>query len=185
MLDCAQILTNSSEPAGVLITATKSKTVLRLKSWELEQGGGHRVKLAGRELPLQVGAILPGVTRILCTGRREWLLISAKETTETLRARMRDDLEVHGLSLVDLSDGTAGLELGGAASRELLSKGCGLDFHPSVFPPGRCARTRFAQIPVIVECLDESFRFQLLVARSYQAYLHAWMIDAAAEFEAT
>jgi sarcosine oxidase subunit gamma len=72
----------------------------------------------------------------------------------------------------------------GSAARELLSKGCGLDLHPESFPAGHCARARFAQIPVVIECLEEPPRFEMTVARSYLQYLQSWLEDAAVEFEA-
>jgi sarcosine oxidase subunit gamma len=65
----------------------------------------------------------------------------------------------------------------------LLSKGCGLDLHPRSFPAGRCARTRFAQIPVVLDCPDEDSRFDMYAGRSYRQYLHEWLLDAAVEFE--
>jgi sarcosine oxidase subunit gamma len=68
-------------------------------------------------------------------------------------------------------------------ARELLSKGCGLDLHPRFFAPDQCARTRFAQIPVVIDCLNGPSRFELYVARSHLSYLHSWLVDAAAEFD--
>jgi hypothetical protein len=41
---------------------------------------------------------------------------------------------------------------------------------------------RFAQIPVIIDCLDEPPRFELTVARSYLQYLRFWLTYAAVEF---
>jgi sarcosine oxidase subunit gamma len=65
----------------------------------------------------------------------------------------------------------------------VLSKSCGLDFHPRRFALGHCARTRFAQIPVLIDCVDALPRFELYVQKSYSHYLEDWLIDAALEFE--
>jgi sarcosine oxidase subunit gamma len=66
--------------------------------------------------------------------------------------------------------------------RDLLAKGCALDLHPPLFPPGRSARTRFAGMPVIVRCTGTS-TFDLLVSQSYADYLLSWLDDAELEFK--
>src|SRR4051812_8511189 len=140
---------------GEMRVAPHKINSLRLKSWLPEHTqGGKPVVLAGQELPSQVGGILQGPMRVLCLGPGDWLIVSHEHTGSSMRAHFAPDLSEQGLALVDLTDGLAALEVSGSAAREVLSKGCGLDFHPRSFPPGRCARTRFAQIPVVIECLD-------------------------------
>lgn len=169
---------------GIEIVTGGDQTVQRLTSWLPEyRNGGAPVVLAGRILPNEVGATLAGSMGVLCIGPGDWLVVSRGYTDPAVRQEIEPDAQKEGLVLVDLSDGLAGLGLRGSATRELLSKGCGLDLHPGNFPAGRCARTRFAQIPVVVACLDEDFRFELYVGRSYLQYLHDWLTDAAVEFE--
>ena len=175
-----------TDTPGVKVMAVSGRTSLRLKSWLPEHTKGARaVTLGGRALPSQVGATLSGPTQVLCVGPGEWLLVSQEREAPSLRESLEPDLSAQGLVCVDLTDGLAVLEVRGAAVREILSKGCGLDFHPHSFPAGRCARTRFAQIPLVVACFDEPPRFELYVARSYFHYLHSWLTDAAAEFATT
>lgn len=174
----------STIAAAVEITPVSGRTMLRLKSWWREYLGGKPVMLAGQQLPSQVGEILSvsGPARVSSIGPGEWLIVSPVHPGASLREAIEHGLSEQGLVLVDLSDGLATAEIRGFAAREVLSKGCGLDFHPRSFPAGRCARTRFAQIPLVVECLEEPIRFELTVARSHFHYLHAWLIDAAEEF---
>ena len=167
------------DPAVIQISPVSGRSVLRLRSWLPEfSRGGKPVILDGRELPAQVGEILPGQVRALCVSPGEWLLVS---TESDWPQPLRPEESTQGLVLVDLTDGLAIIDVRGSAAREILCKGCGLDLHPRSFPAGRCARTRFAQIPVVVECLGPS-RFELYVARSYLHYLHSWLEDAAVEF---
>lgn len=162
------------ERAVIHVTAVSGRTLLRLKSWLPEHVSGEKsVLLAGQQLPSQVGAISSIPVRALCLGPGEWLIVQHEHAVVF-------DVPAQGLALVDLSDGVASLEVSGSAVREVLSKGCGLDLHPRSFPPGRCARTRLAQIPLVIECLEQS-RFELHVARSYRHYLHSWFTDAAAD----
>jgi sarcosine oxidase, subunit gamma len=181
MPEGAQIRALPSKTSDAQITAMSARAVLRLKSWLPEHSSGAQpVMLAGGELPSQVGATVSGPLRILCVGPGEWLIVSHERRASKLREDIESDLTRYGLALVELTHGLAGLEVRGCDAREVLSKGCGLDFHPRAFRVGRCARTRFAQIPVVIDCLDESPRFELYVARSYFHYMHSWITAAAA-----
>jgi sarcosine oxidase subunit gamma len=183
MPEPAAIRTVRNRNDGVQIAVVGGRAVLRLKSWLPEYTpGGKPVMIAGQELPSQAGAVMSGPMHVLCVGPGEWVIIAPEEQGTRLRQRIAPDLIKFGLVLVDLSVGLAALAVQGAIARELLSKGCGLDLHPRSFPAGHCARTRFAQVPAIIECLDGSPRFDLYVARSYFQYLHSWLLDAAAEF---
>jgi sarcosine oxidase subunit gamma len=84
-----------------------------------------------------------------------------------------------GIAAVNLSQRLAVLRLKGPATQAVLAKGCGLDLHPRHFPVGRCARTRFAQLPIVVDCIDATPQFDLYVGRSYLPYLISWLNDAA------
>jgi heterotetrameric sarcosine oxidase gamma subunit len=161
------------------IGAIACKAVLSVKSWILAPDKApRRVVLGGQELPSQVGAVLPGPIRALCLGPDEWLIMSQDYTAAAVRLRLGS--EAQDLVMVDMTDGLAGLSIQGSAARDMLSQGCGLDFHPDVFPADSCARTRFAQIPVVIQRLAESNRFELYCGRSYLQYLRAWLTDASA-----
>ena len=158
------------------------RTVLRLKSWTPVHTPGGPAMFGARELPSQVGSTLQGAMRILCTAPGEWLLVSPGNPASDLRELIEADSSRQGMALVELTSGLEVLDVGGVSVRQVLSKGCGLDFHPRRFPCGRCARTRFAQIPVLLDCIEELDRFELYVARSYAQYLKDWLLDAAVEF---
>jgi sarcosine oxidase subunit gamma len=145
--------------------------------------GRRAVVLGGRAFPSQTGETVPGRTRVLCLGPGEWLIVSDVLSASAEREHIQEETQQQGLALVDVTDGLAVLRIQGPAAREVLAKGCGLDLHARAFRAGQCARTRFAQIPVIVDCLGEPPRFELYVARSYLSYLQSWLIDAAGEFE--
>ena len=184
MPEGTQMRSMPNNTSVVQIAAMTFRTSLRLKSWLPEVTNGEKpVVLAGRQLPLQVGATLPGPPRVLCVGPGEWLVVSYPRQALELREDIDPDLSRQGVVLVDLTHGLAGLDVRGSAAREVLSKGSGLDFHPRSFPVDRCARTRLAQIPVVIDCLDAPPRFELYVARSYFKYLQSWVFDAACEFE--
>jgi heterotetrameric sarcosine oxidase gamma subunit len=65
----------------------------------------------------------------------------------------------------------------------MLSKVCALDFERPAFAAGQCARTRFAQIQLIIDCIEDPGTFDLYVGRSCLRYLIDWLDDAAIEFK--
>lgn len=173
--------TGAVSGTAIQITPLSGRTVLRLKCWLAGSvTGGKPVALAGQVLPSQVGETVSESAHVLCVGPGDWLIVS-DEPASGVRERVGSDVAQQGIAIVELTDGLASVELRGPGVREVLSKGCALDWHPRHFPAGRCARTRFAQVPVVIECLDDSPRFELTVARSYFRYLHAWLTDAATE----
>jgi sarcosine oxidase, subunit gamma len=161
------------------ITTVTGRTLLRLSSWLPSASFSGPVVWEGRALPLRAGHVLNGEPRALCTAPQEWLLVFPTTDVTGLRQAVESDLSRQSLALVDLTSGLRVLELRGSAARDILSKSCGLDFDPRAFGAGQCARTRFANIPVLIDCTQPTDVFELYVARSYCAYLQSWLEDAA------
>jgi sarcosine oxidase subunit gamma len=129
-----------------------------------------------------VGAIHVDGFRILTLAPGEWLLVSDAQSPSAIHQQLAAGLATQGAVLVDVTDGLGALKVRGPLARDVLSKGCGLDFHSSAFPVGRCARTRFAQMSAIIEHVDAAPSFHIYVARSHLRYLADWLADAAVEF---
>ena len=96
----------------------------------------------------------------------EWLVLGGREE-EYRDAR----------AAVDVSANRVGFALAGPGAADVLARGCSLDLHPSVFPPGRCAQTLLARAQVILLRRTEH-TFHLLVRPSFAPYLRAWLEDA-------
>ena len=69
------------------------------------------------------------------------------------------------------------LRLHGVGSRNLLSRGCGLNFSESAFPPGHCSKTRFAHLPLLIHRPEQSGCFELYIDRSHAGALWAWLVS--------
>lgn len=182
--------------ARVQIAALSSRNYLRLKSWMSAQNRGAAVvEFAGVALPTSIGSTgaigsagqadsiaargADTPVRILCLAPDEWLVVG--DAAGSLEAHARawsQGRATAGLAVVNMTDGIAALRIEGREARHVLSKGCGLDFHPRAFAPGTCARSLFAKTALVVDCVGPE-RFDLYIGRSYRAYLHAWLIDAA------
>lgn len=139
--------------------------------------------LAGIPLPLTANRVATAAgLRVLWLGPDEWLVIAEGDAPDLL-PRLERAVTGRRAAVSDLSSSRAIIEIGGDGARDLLAAGCGLDLHPRVFGPGQCAQTLLARVPVILDQLDDSPRYRLLVRLSYGRWLVDWMIDAVAGIE--
>jgi heterotetrameric sarcosine oxidase gamma subunit len=165
--------------SSVHVDELPSRTVLHLTSFDPEVfRGGQPRRFGSHELPGRVGLVRPGSPRILCLAPAEWWLVSSKSSNDENLAPALAALVGETWVLTDVSAGFSVLEVSGPEVRRVLNQGCSLDLDPQVFGPGSCARTRFAQIPVVIDLVKFPDRFELYVARSLSAYLKNWLEDA-------
>lgn len=116
-------------------------------------------------------------------GPDEWLLVAPEGEAEVVEATVREACrELAWLSVVDVSHNYATFLVSGFNSRELLSKGCALDIHPSVFGAGVCAQTLLAKTRVLLRAMDEGRVIELWVRNSFARYTAQWLLDASVEF---
>jgi sarcosine oxidase subunit gamma len=107
---------------------------------------------------------------VLWLGPDEWLVLGGTEADFPDAA-----------AAVDVSANRVVFELAGSAARDVLSHGCSVDLHPSVFGPGRCAQTLLARAQVILQQTDDE-TFRIFVRPSFAPYVCAWLEDAMAEY---
>jgi sarcosine oxidase subunit gamma len=135
--------------------------------------------LAGIPLPLAANRVTAtGALRVLWLGPDEWL-ITADGDSPDLLPRIERAVTGRRAALNDLSASRAVIEIAGAGARDLLAAGCGLDLHPRVFGPGRCAQTLLARVAVILDQIDPTPRYRVFIRRSYERWLIDWLIDTA------
>jgi len=128
----------------------------------------------GLPWPERVNDLCAQGSLIAARHRPEEVLLSAP-TAAPLQALARALDEAGDAFAVDLSDGTAALELDGRWMGEGLSH----LVDPSALPgPGRASRCRFIDVPVLLWRVDEK-RLWLLADRSLSPYLAQWLSHAA------
>lgn len=156
------------------------RAVLRLTSCLPQSMRQERpVRLLNTALPVSVGmTCLLDEVRLLCISPGEWLMTSLSKSGIAIRDTIAKDLRAQNVEFADLSAGHAVIEVAGPSVRDVLSKGCGIDLHPRTLFAGRCVRTRFAQIPLVIDCVQDPDRFELYAGRSYTHYLKDWLLDA-------
>lgn len=106
-----------------------------------------------------------------------WLIQSDQsgdDTTAMLRSACAD----LPCAVTDLSDALETIALEGPDATAVMARGCGLDLRAGSFGSQACARTRLAQLPVLVR-RTASARCELVVDRSAAQYFEDWLRDAA------
>ena len=125
--------------------------------------------------PLEVAGSDP---RSLWFGPDRWLLVSdtrsATEIIDLCNQALGDVLH----NAVDYSSGLAVSRLSGPGASRLLATGAGIDLRPHRFPVGSCARTRLAQVAVVIVAEAEEI-YDVYVDRSYEVYLADWLAESA------
>ena len=158
---------------------------VRVQTWAAGAPAPSLVQEAiGVAWPQKTGTVASGRVDVICVGPAEWLVLTAKPDAALWMERLGALFQGSAYRATDMSQALLHVQVEGPQVRDLLAKGCALDLHPSLFPPGRSARTRFASMPVIVRCIRHS-SFELIVTLSYADYLMSWIEDSELEFETT
>lgn len=184
------------QQAGVAPEPIESKTlslrevtdmaVLRLHSLEDAPTLASRLSEAGVVLPQKTNAVGGENPTALCLRPGEWLLLGESGTAAQLRERISARLDPSLTILHDLSDGLGVFRLAGVASPWLLGKLSGLDFLAGVSAGRHAARTRMADIAVVLHFHPEADgppRFDLVFDRSLAKHLWDVLTDAAPHAE--
>ena len=74
------------------------------------------------------------------------------------------------------------MRINGPRVRDVLAKGCTLDFHPAEFEVGACAQSGLAKANILIGLIDEKPVFEIVVRRSFAEYLVLWLEHAATEY---
>jgi sarcosine oxidase subunit gamma len=135
----------------------------------------------GYALPVEANTTVGnGVSRACWLGPDEWLILCEYGQKAELLKRLNDTLSGQAYAATDITDARAVLRLAGSCARPVLAKGCPLDLHPRGFGPGKVAQSVLAKAQVMILPVEDGY--DLFVARSFAAYIWAWLIDAGAEY---
>jgi sarcosine oxidase subunit gamma len=135
-----------------------------------------------QELPLLANTVSIGSHQVFWLGPEEWLIITPLEGMGDLQDRLRETLSGQNASVNDLSGGQITLRLSGPRVRDVLAKGCTLDFHPRGFNVGTCAQSGLAKANVLIGMVDDQPMYEIIVRRSFAEYLVLWLRHSAREY---
>jgi sarcosine oxidase subunit gamma len=159
-----------------------SCSIFRVQTWDSAALAPSAVtEVLGGAWPQKTGTFAGGGVDTICVGPTDWLVLAADLDPIPLLRRLDALFQGSTFRATNVSQTLIRVQIEGSEVRDLLAKGCALDLDPRHFPPGRSARTRFADMPVIVRCIGQS-TFECIVALSYTDYFLSWLGDAALEF---
>ena len=140
-------------------------------------------QVLGLQLPLTPNTTTAGGDLLaIWLGPDEWLLLTEHHQSDSLVTNLQAALTGHFASVVDTSAGQTVIRLSGPSALDVLARGCALDLHPSVFPPGACAQTLLARAQALLIAVDATPTFDIIVRRSFTPYVAAWLKDSAHQF---
>lgn len=182
----ASLVPESALPAGgrvlgdtLHLAVLPARAIVLLRLGARSQRNAGDIRIAGRPLPLAASR-WNGDDPVFCrTAPDAWLLMSAQHAAADLVEAARDGCGRRSFAATDVSDAHVALAVEGPQAVDLLARGCGLDLADAVFGQDACTRTRLAQLPVMIRRVSHE-RYELLVDRSMAAWLHDWLLDAAA-----
>jgi len=115
----------------------------------------------------------------ICVRPERWLLLATLAPPGATAQLWHRRCAPAGV-VIDLSSAWSVLRLTGAATREVLARGCRLDLDPGVFRDGHAASTTIAQVTVIVAALGAGFL--LLTPATTSRDFCEWLTIAARTF---
>ena len=171
-------------PQGVRSQESPFLTMLTLRLDPAGPVSAAVGRTLGAELPTTPCTFVKGSeAELLWLGPDEWLIVAGPGEATGLSAALRAAIgDTHG-TLTDVSAQRTTLDLTGPLTRDILARGCAIDLHPQVSPPGTCVQTLLARTGIVLQVrAGDTAAVRLLVRSSFAGYLAAWLADACAEY---
>ena len=138
--------------------------------------------LLGQKIPIESNTSSINKHRIYWLSPNEWLILTSVNATANLVENLQHMLATTHASVNDISGGQVALRITGSPVRDMLAKGCPVDFHPKVFNEGMCTQSALARTNVLIGMVQAPHTFDVIVRRSFSDYLLHWLKEAAAEY---
>jgi len=117
-------------------------------------------------------------TRILWSAPNTWLVISRKENILKV---IKEECSSDNFAITDISHSRAIIQIKGSQAKNILKKGCPLNFNE--FENNNCAGTVFHGINIIIDFVGNNpDTFNLFTLRSFGESFYHHIADAALEF---
>jgi len=163
----------------VQISEVKDLTIVQIVQYKRSKVQLNSVQIDGLEFSLQSSKVSSNKeTRILWSAPSTWLVISRRENiVETIKEKCNSD----NFAITDISHSRAIIQIKGLQAKDILKKGCPLNFNE--FENNNCAGTVFHGINIVVDFVGSNpDTFNLLTLRSFGESFYHHITDAALEF---
>jgi len=161
------------------ISEVKDLTVVQIVQYKRSKVQLSSIQIDGLEFSLQSPKVSSNKeTRILWSAPNTWLVISRKENIVEIIKRT---CNVENFGVTDISHSRAVIQIKGLQTKEILKKGCPINFNE--FEKNNCAGSVFHGINIVVDFVDNNpDTFNLLTLRSFGESFYHHITDAALEF---
>ncbi len=163
----------------IKISEVKELTIVQVVQYKSSKVQLSNIQIDSLEFSSQNSKVsVNKETRILWSAPSTWLVISRKENIiEIIKKKCDSD----NFAITDISHSRAVIQIKGFEAKEILKKGCPINFHE--FKKNNCVGTVFHGITIIVDFLDNNpDTFYLLTLRSFGESFYHHITDAALEF---
>ncbi|HLI14004.1 MAG TPA: sarcosine oxidase subunit gamma family protein [Alphaproteobacteria bacterium] len=168
---------------GIVLCERRGRCIVQLAARD------ERYESAAARIEDRLGLPLPrtpnrasvaGALAALWTGPGRALVVGPD--SRDLEAELAAALDGEGsVALTDLSHARAIIRIAGPRLRDLLAKGCGLDFHPRAFAAGACVQSAYHHVNVLIHAVDDSPAAELYAPRGFACALWEHLVDGAHE----
>jgi len=161
------------------ISEVKDLTIVQIVQYKRSKVQLNSIQIDGLEFSLQSPKVSSNKeTRILWSAPSTWLVISRKENiVEIIKEKCNSD----NFAITDISHSRAIIQIKGLQAKDILKKGCPLNFNE--FENNNCAGTVFHGINIVVDFVGKNpDTFNLLTLRSFGESFYHHITDAALEF---
>jgi len=161
------------------ISEVKDLTIVQIVQYKRSKVQLNSIQIDGLEFSLQSPKVSSNKeTRILWSAPSTWLVISRRENiVEIIKEKCNSD----NFAITDISHSRAIIQIKGLQAKDILKKGCPLNFNE--FENNNCAGTVFHGINIVVDFVGKNpDTFNLLTLRSFGESFYHHITDAALEF---
>ena len=161
------------------ISEVKDLTVVQIVQYKRSKVQLNSIQIENIKFPLQNSKVSSNKeTRILWTAPATWLVISRKENIVEI---IKEKCDTENFAITDISHSRAVIQIKGIQTKEVLKKGCPLNFNE--FEINNCAGTVFHGINIVVDFVGNNpDKFNLFTLRSFGESFYHHITDAALEF---
>jgi heterotetrameric sarcosine oxidase gamma subunit len=161
------------------IMELKNLTIVQIVQHKNSEIKLNSIEIDNLELPLHSSKVLSNEnTRIMWNAPKTWLVISSRED---VIKNINQKCDSKNFAITDISHSRAAIQIKGPKTKEVLKKGCPINFNE--FKKNNCAGSVFHGINIVVDCVEDNPQiYNVLTLRSFGESLYYHIADASLEF---
>ena len=162
----------------IKISEIKGLFIFQIVKYKRSKVDLNEVHLDGVKFPGQNSKVESNEkTRILWIGPRTWFVVSSKEE---IIQEIKKKCSIENFAATDISHSRAMIQIKGFHAKEILKKGCPINFND--FKKNNCVGTIFHGINILIDMIEDNPEtFNLYSLRSFGESFYHDITDAALE----